>query len=207
MPNPSEPGGAGDPYDLQRFVEAQEGTYEKALSEVRSGRKRSHCMWYIFPQFNGLGSSPTSRWYSIKSVAEAEAYLRHPVLGPRLIACAEAALQVKGQSACEVFGSPDDMKLRSCATLFACVSPAGSVFDRLHKRYFQGERDPVTLRLLGAAPEGRQSFGGARAPCGSGSPGLGPTGAAVRVTGYRGDGPVDADSVENHSLRGRPVKP
>ena len=145
----------GDPHDLGRFVQAQEGDYERALSEVRAGRKRSHWMWYIFPQYDGLGFSPTSRRYSIKSVAEAQAYLAHPVLGPRLTECAEAALRVEGRSALEVFGSPDDMKLRSCATLFAHVSPAGSVFERLLSKYFDGERDDRTLRLIGAAPETR----------------------------------------------------
>lgn len=141
-----------DPHDLGRFLEAQEGDYERALAEIRSGRKRSHWIWYIFPQFDGLGFSSTSRRYSIKSLAEAEAYLRHPVLGPRLLACAEAALGVEGRSAFEIFGSPDDMKLRSCATLFACVAPAGSVFCRLLDKYFQGQRDEATLRLLGMAP-------------------------------------------------------
>jgi uncharacterized protein (DUF1810 family) len=145
----------GDPHDLDRFVQAQEGDYDRALSEVRAGRKRSHWMWYIFPQYDGLGFSPTSRRYSIKSVAEAEAYLAHPVLGPRLTECAEAALRVEGRSALEVFGSPDDMKLRSCATLFAHVSPAGSVFERLLSKYFDGQRDDRTLRLIAAAPEAR----------------------------------------------------
>jgi uncharacterized protein (DUF1810 family) len=120
-----------DPYDLSRFVQAQHRDYEQALSEIRSGRKTSHWMWYIFPQFEGLGSSAMSQRYSIKSLGEAEAYLRHPVLGPRLIECAEAVLGVKGRSAVEIFGSPDDLKLRSCATLFASVSPTGSVFHRL----------------------------------------------------------------------------
>jgi uncharacterized protein (DUF1810 family) len=147
--------GPPDPYDLNRFVRAQEGDYERALSEVRAGRKRSHWTWYVFPQFDGLGSSPTSRRFAIKSVAEAQAYLSHPVLGPRLRECAEAALGVQGRSAHEIFGSPDDMKLKSCATLFALVSPAGSVFDRLLGKYFQGARDDRTLRLMGAVPEGR----------------------------------------------------
>ena len=97
----------------------------------------------------------TSRRYAIKSVAEAKAYLAHPVLGPRLTECAEAALRLKAKSAHEVFGSPDEMKLRSCATLFACVSPPGSVFDRLLDKYFGGERDAKTLRLLGIAPAAR----------------------------------------------------
>jgi uncharacterized protein (DUF1810 family) len=144
---------AGDPYDLNRFVRAQKADYDQALSEIKSGRKTSHWMWYIFPQFDGLGFSAFAKEYSIKSIAEAGAYLRHPVLGPRLTECAEAALSVKGRSAHDIFGSPDDMKLRSCATLFVCVSPAGSVFDRLLDQYFRGERDPKTLRLLGITPE------------------------------------------------------
>lgn len=137
-----------DVYDLNRFVQAQEADYERALSEIRSGQKRSHWMWYIFPQFGGLGLSPTSKRYSIKSVAEAKAYLNHPILGPRLIECTEAVLNVEGRSAHEIFGSPDDMKLKSCATLFAYVSPAKSVFDRLLDRFFQGKRDDKTLSLL-----------------------------------------------------------
>ena len=137
-----------DPYDLARFVQAQERDYTQALSEIRDGQKRSHWMWYVFPQFDGLGFSATSRLYAIKSLAEADAYLRHPVLGPRLLACAQAALDVEGRSALEVFGSPDDMKLQSCATLFARVSPSGSVFDALLTHYFGGEADQKTLRLM-----------------------------------------------------------
>jgi uncharacterized protein (DUF1810 family) len=141
------------PEDLTRFVLAQEADYETALSEIRSGRKRSHWMWYIFPQYEGLGSSAMSRRYAIRSLAEAEAYLMHPVLGPRLVECAEAVVSVEGRSAFEIFGSPDDMKLRSCATLFATVSPPGSVFERLLDKYFRGGRDAETLRLLGVAAE------------------------------------------------------
>jgi uncharacterized protein (DUF1810 family) len=152
MADANEPSGADDPHNLNRFVQAQEDDYEQALCEIRSGRKRSHWMWYIFPQFDGLGFSSTSKRYSIKSVAEAEAYLVHPVLGPRLMECAEAVLRVERRSAFEIFGSPDDVKLRSCATLFACVLPVGSVFDRLLGKYFQGGRDGKTLRLLGAPP-------------------------------------------------------
>ncbi len=146
-----EPSGAGDAHDLARFVQAQEGVYDRALAEVRAGRKRSHWMWFVFPQIEGLGFSPTSRLYSIKSRAEAEAYLAHPVLGPRLRECAEAALGVPGRTAFEIFGSPDDMKLRSCATLFARVSPPGSVFERLLDRFFQGQPDGKTIQLLGGA--------------------------------------------------------
>lgn len=138
----------GDLYDLNRFLQAQETDYERALSEIRNGRKRSHWMWYIFPQLDGLGFSQTSKRYSIKSIAEAKAYLNHPVLGPRLIECIEATLSIEGRSAYEIFGSPDDMKLKSCATLFAYVSSPGSVFDRLLDRFFQGDRDRKTLSLL-----------------------------------------------------------
>jgi uncharacterized protein (DUF1810 family) len=109
-------------------------------------------MWYVFPQLEGLGFSPTSRRYAIRSVAEARASLSHPILGPRLLECCEAALGIEGRSELEIFGSPDEMKLRSCATLFASVSPAGSVFDRLLDKYFQGRRDDRTLRLMGVAP-------------------------------------------------------
>ena len=141
-----------DPYDLARFVRAQADDYARALAELRAGRKRSHWMWYVFPQFDGLGFSAMSRRYSIKSAAEARAYLDHPVLGPRLVACFEAALAIEGRSALEIFGAPDDIKLRSCATLFEAVAPAGSVFGRLIDKYFDGQRDDVTLRLLHDAP-------------------------------------------------------
>lgn len=142
-----------DPHHLDRFVEAQKKHYEQALSEVKRGRKCSHWMWYVFPQFDGLGFSPTSQKYSIKSVAEAKAYLSHPVLAPRLTEIAIAALSVEGRSAYEIFGSPDDMKLQSCATLFAHVSPAGSVFEQILNKFFQGERDPKTLSKLGVIRE------------------------------------------------------
>ncbi len=140
--------GADDPHDLNRFLEAQESAHARALAEVKAGRKRSHWMWYVFPQFDGLGFSSTAKFYAIKSVAEAKAYLRHPVLGPRLVECAEAVLGVEGRSAHDIFGSPDDLKLRSCATLFAHVSPPGSVFERLLEKYYGGRYDDRTLQLL-----------------------------------------------------------
>ena len=142
-----------DPHDLARFVAAQKGIHERALAEIQGGRKRSHWMWFTFPQFAGLGSSSMAERYAITSVAEARAYLQHETLGPRLSECAGAALAVQGQTASEILGSPDDMKLRSCATLFASVSPAGSVFHRLLERYFHGEPDPRTLQLLAMARE------------------------------------------------------
>ena len=143
-----------DAFDLQRFVAAQGPVYEHVRAELSAGRKRSHWMWFIFPQFDGLGFSATSKLYAIKSLAEAEAYLRHPILGPRLLECAEAAAAIEGRSAFEIFGTPDDMKLRSCATLFASISPAGSVFDRLLDKFFGGEHDPKTLRLIGRSEDG-----------------------------------------------------
>lgn len=139
-----------DPYNLSRFVHAQEADYEQALSELRDGQKRTHWIWFIFPQIDGLAFSSTSKRYAIKSAEEARAYLDHPVLGPRLLECAGALLRVEGRSATEILGSPDDMKLRSCATLFASVLPAGSVFDQLLEKYYRGERDSETLTLLGA---------------------------------------------------------
>jgi uncharacterized protein (DUF1810 family) len=149
MADTSSTRGTDDLYNLSRFLQAQEDDYEQALSEIKDGRKRSHWIWYIFPQIDGLGFSPTSKRYAIKSIEEARAYLEHPILGPRLRECAEAALGVEGRSAREIFGSPDDLKLRSCATLFACVSPPGSVFERLLGKYYGGGRDDSTLRLLG----------------------------------------------------------
>ena len=107
-------------------------------------------MWYIFPQVQGLGLSAMSQRYAIKSLAEAGAYLNHPILGSRLMTCAEALLSIQGHSSDEIFGYPDDMKLRSCATLFRAVSPNGSLFHRLLDKYFQGEPDPMTVRLLAA---------------------------------------------------------
>lgn len=139
---------ATDPHNLSRFLEAQHGSFPIALSEIRQGRKQSHWMWFVFPQYVGLGISPTSQRYAIKSLAEAEAYLSDPVLGPRLMECAQALLDVDGGSAHEIFGSPDDIKLKSSATLFAHVSPPDSVFERVLDKYFRGERDDKTLRLL-----------------------------------------------------------
>jgi len=146
MPDPT------DPYTLTRFVQAQAPVYAQALAEITAGRKRSHWMWFIFPQLAGLGISATARHYAIQSRAEAEAYIAHPVLGLRLIACAEAALAIEQRTARAVFGTPDDLKLRSCATLFAEVSPPGSrartVFKQLLVRYFDATPDPRTLALL-----------------------------------------------------------
>jgi uncharacterized protein (DUF1810 family) len=139
---------AQDPFNLARFVDAQEHLYATALAEIRSGRKRSHWMWFIFPQFTGLGSSPMAQRFAIGSADEARAYLAHPILGRRLIECAEAFIRLEDRSASDVFGYPDDVKLRSFATLFASVSPPGSVFARLLEKYFAGQRDEKTVALL-----------------------------------------------------------
>jgi uncharacterized protein (DUF1810 family) len=137
-----------DPFDLDRFVRAQEADYERALAEIRSGRKRSHWMWYVFPQFAGLGHSSMSQRYAINTLAEARAYLAHPMLGTRLTDIAEAVLNVQGRTAHEIFGSPDDLKLQSSSTLFALVSPDDSVFHRILDKYFGGSRDERTLELV-----------------------------------------------------------
>src|SRR5512135_134452 len=139
---------AHDPYNLARFVAAQQSVYEDALAELREGYKLTHWMWFIFPQIDGLGQSSMSRYYSIKSEQEARQYLAHPVLGPRLLECAEAVLAIQGESALDIFGSPDDMKLRSSMTLFACLSRSPSVFTRVLDKYFEGRPDRMTLRLL-----------------------------------------------------------
>lgn len=148
MENPPNLQAPADPFDLARFVKAQDGVYERALQEIKRGQKRSHWMWFIYPQFEGLGSSSTARFYSIKSPAEAQAYLNHLLLGPRIIECAEVLLRLTGRSASEIFGYPDDLKLRSSMTLFASVSQPGSVFARVLDHYYEGKPDSRTLELL-----------------------------------------------------------
>ncbi len=135
--------------DLQRFLDAQETDFEKALAEIRNGRKRSHWMWYIFPQIAGLGFSPTSKFYAIKSRAEAESYLAHPNLGKRLIEISNALLEVEGKTANQIFGSPDDMKLKSSMTLFGALENTHQVFQKVLDNYFNGGRDQKTLELIG----------------------------------------------------------
>ncbi len=140
----------GDPFALKRFIAAQDGIYGGVLAELKSGRKRSHWMWFIFPQIDGLGHSPTARFYAIKGMAEARAYLDHPVLGARIRECAETVLAVEGRSASAIFGYPVDMKLKSSMTLFAAVAEdPDSVFSRVLDKYYGGEKDSATLRILG----------------------------------------------------------
>lgn len=148
MKNDSKQYNRSDPHDLQRFIAAQEGVYERALSELQRGSKESHWMWFIFPQHAGLGRSSTAQFYAIKGRDEAKAYLNHPILGQRLIECSEALLQIEGKSAAEIFDFPDDLKLRSCMTLFANISEPDSVFVRVLRKYFRGQPDGKSLELL-----------------------------------------------------------
>ena len=135
-------------YDLERFVEAQRSDYATALSEIKNGRKQSHWMWYIFPQVLGLGYTSTSMTYSIKDLDEAAAYLLHPVLGNRLVEIYNALLQLETSDAHHVFGSPDNMKLRSSMTLFSLVPGADKVFQAVLDKFFDGKQDEKTLQLL-----------------------------------------------------------
>lgn len=137
-----------DTFALHRFLAAQEDFYEIALAELRHGRKRTHWMWFVFPQVRGLGSSSMAFRYSIKCRQEAQQYLEHPVLGKRLRDCAEAVLAVEGRSASDIFGYPDDLKLKSSMTLFALVDEPGSVFVRVLDKYYRGEQDIRTIEVL-----------------------------------------------------------
>jgi uncharacterized protein (DUF1810 family) len=141
-----------DPYGLERFVSAQNraGTYAAAVDELRAGRKRSHWMWFVFPQVAGLGHSSMSRTYAISSLDEARAYLAHPILGPRLAECARILAEIDGLTAQDIFGGIDSIKLRSSMTLFARADPANPVFGRVLDAYFGGAADDATERLLGA---------------------------------------------------------
>jgi uncharacterized protein (DUF1810 family) len=140
-----------DSFELQRFVDAQDedATYERALAELRAARKTSHWIWFVFPQIAGLGHSATSRAYAIESLAEARAYLRHPVLGARLVECAGALVELGGTSAEQILGQIDAIKLRSSMTLFARAAPEQEVFARVLRQYFDGATDPATDALLG----------------------------------------------------------
>lgn len=137
-----------NPQNLSRFIKAQKSVYSDVLAELKSGRKRTHWMWFIFPQIAGLGFSPTAQFYAIKSLDEARQYLEHPVLGKRLLECSAILLAVKDRSVADIFGYPDDLKLRSSMTLFSCVAEEGSVFDAVLERFFDGKRDARTLELL-----------------------------------------------------------
>jgi len=135
-----------DPYDLKRFVTAQDagGTYQQVVAELRRGRKTSHWMWFVFPQIAGLGYSATSRMFAISSLDEARAYLAHPVLGPRLVECATIVAQTQDRTAEQIFGGIDAQKLRSCVTLFLRADPGQPVFGQVLAQYFDGRPDPAT---------------------------------------------------------------
>lgn len=137
-----------DPFDLKRFVDAQRTVYEHARAELLAGRKTTHWMWFIFPQIEGLGRSPTARRYAIRSLDEARAYLAHPILGPRLVECTQIVNRIEGKSAREIFGSPDDLKFRSSLTLFARAAPEEPVFEQALAKYFDSEPDPLTVERL-----------------------------------------------------------
>ena len=136
-----------DPFDLQRFVTAQAPVLDAVLAELRAGRKRSHWMWFVFPQLRGLGTSSMAHRYGIASLAEARAYLAHPLLGPRLRECCELVLHVQGRTAHDIFGSPDDLKFRSCITLFGLAAPGEPLFAQLLDKQYGGMPDPRTVAL------------------------------------------------------------
>ena len=137
-----------EPFNLERFVTAQEDVYPDVVRELRNGRKRTHWMWYIFPQIAGLGRSPTSHFYAVKSEEEARCYLDHPVLGKRIKECTAIVLTGDERFAEKVFGQPDTMKFHSSLTLFAYISEPGSVFDQALEKFFNGQPDPLTIALL-----------------------------------------------------------
>lgn len=139
---------AGDPHKLQRFMAAQESVFCQVVAELQAGQKRTHWMWFIFPQIAGLGRSPTARFYAIESRAEAVAFLAHPVLGSRLMQCARLVEATRGRSARQIFGDVDALKLHSSMTLFASVTDK-PIFNRIIGNYFDGQPDPATLELLG----------------------------------------------------------
>lgn len=135
-------------YVLERFIEAQEKDYPVALAEVKNGKKTSHWMWYIFPQIHGLGFSETSRFYAIKNINEAEEFLKHPVLGSRLIQICNELLELNTNNANKIFGSPDDLKFHSSVTLFSLLPNTHSVFQKLLDKFFNGKKDAKTLRII-----------------------------------------------------------
>lgn len=138
----------GDPFNLDRFLRAQEDAFDRALGELKRGKKQSHWMWFIFPQIDGLGSSPMTKEYAIKSLDEARAYLEHQVLGQRLTECSEAVLAVEGRTALEIMGRPDDLKLKSSMTLFERADANKHIFAGVLEKYYAGQRDERTLEIL-----------------------------------------------------------
>lgn len=151
--NPHTDHPAADPYDLGRFVAAQAGCYQQVVDELRAGQKRSHWMWFIFPQFAGLGFSETSRLYAIGSLAEARAYLHHPLLGARLAACTAIVNKLQGRSARQIFGVIDEIKFGSSMTLFELAAPSDTIFASALEKYFAGKRDARSQALIRKAAE------------------------------------------------------
>jgi len=139
---------ADDPYDLQRFIDAQDRVYDDVCAELKSGRKRSHWMWFIFPQIAGLGHSAMAKRFAISSLKEAEAYLNHKILGPRLRECVGLITRIEGHSARAILGQPDDMKFGSCLTLFVHATPDNQIFRDALRKYFNGEFDRLTVERL-----------------------------------------------------------
>lgn len=140
-----------DPFDLQRFVDAQDRVYDAVIQELRNGDKRSHWIWFVFPQLRGLGHSPTALRYGISSMEEARAYLTHAVLGPRLRECARVVTQIDGRSASDIFGFPDDLKVRSSMTLFARATADNTDFVAVLEKFYDGIQDPATVERLSSA--------------------------------------------------------
>jgi len=141
-------GAMDDPFDLQRFVDAQDRVYDGVLGELRAGAKRSHWIWFIFPQLSALGSSSTAKLFGVESLAEARAYLAHPVLGPRLRECARLVTSIEGHSVDEIFGWPDNLKVRSSMTLFARAADDNADFLAVLEKFYGGQQDPRTLELI-----------------------------------------------------------
>ena len=137
-----------DRFNLTRFIEAQDGVYSDVLHELKRGRKTGHWIWYIFPQVSGLGHSEESERYSISCINEARAYVDHPILGARLLECIELVMNVEGKSERQILGYPDDLKFRSCITLFSIVDEANSIYRCALDKYFDGEPDPKTLKAI-----------------------------------------------------------
>ena len=135
-------------YNLQRFLNAQETDYPRALAEVRKGRKQSHWMWYIFPQIQGLGYSSTSQFYALKDLLEAEAYLEHPLLGSRLVGICQELLKLESEDARAIFGSPDDLKLKSSMTLFSALPNTNAIFQSVLDKFYEGNKDHKTLQII-----------------------------------------------------------
>lgn len=139
---------SGDPYNLRRFIDAQEKVVEYVRKELRQGRKQTHWMWFIFPQIQGLGSSPMAQEFAISSLQEAKAYLENPILGLRLVECTRLVNAIEGRSISDIFGYPDDLKFRSCMTLFAQAAPNEDAFQQALSKYSKGEQDSATLTVL-----------------------------------------------------------